>query len=158
MNLLRLAAMVQQLGISVDFTALGPLVPLLSKTVADIEYQDIESVLSVFKLDNVAPELIAETVTAVRTSDFNTLADMLGDVEYLYPIVQKFLMSNSRIIENLTREQPYVMITCLGCGRSNFVDRKSIAVMAPNADVKVTCLECEQSRHLKAGVIASHIG
>lgn len=158
MNLLRLVAMVQQLGISVDLTALGPLVPLLSKTVAEIDRGDIDSVLNVFKLTNVAPDLVEETVNAVRTSDFNTLADMLGDTEYLYPMVQKLLMSNSRIVDNLTREQPYVMVQCKNCGHDNFVDRKTIAVMAPNADVRVTCIKCEHPRVLKAGIIASHIG
>lgn len=158
MNLLRLAAMVQQLGLTVNLTALGPLVPLLSKTTAEIDEGDILAVLGVFKLDNVEPALVAETVNAVRSSDFNTLADMLGNEEYLYPMVQKFLVSNSRVMENLAREQPYVMISCLGCGYHNHVDRKSIAVMAPNADVKVTCIKCETSRHLKAGTIASHIG
>lgn len=158
MNLLRLAAMVQQLGLSIDMTALGPLVPLLNKTTAEIVVDDIRAVLGVFKLTDVDETLVNETATAIRTSDFSTLADMLGDEKYLYPMVQKFLVSNGRVMDRLITEQPLVYVSCHQCGHRNLLDRKTIAVMAPNKDVDVVCLSCESIRTLKAGKIAAHVG
>lgn len=157
MNLLRLAGMVQSLGLNINFAALGPLVPLLSKRAVEVTSDDVSHVLGVFNLKDLPRLVIDETTKAIQTSEFDTIADILGKEEFLYPIVQRLLMSNSRLRENIAESQPYVMIHC-PCGRDNPVDRKQAAVMAPNAVVRVRCIACETVREVKAEVIATHVG
>lgn len=157
MNLIRLAGMVQSLGLNVNFAALAPLMPLLSKKAVEVTSDDVSHVLGVFSLKDIPSLVINETAKAIQTSDFDTIADILGEEKFLYPMMQKLLMSNSRLRENIAQAQPYVMIRC-SCGRDNPVDRKQTAVMAPNAIVEVRCVACEQTRELQAEAITNHIG
>lgn len=157
MNLIRLAGMVQSLGLNVNFAALAPMVPLLTKKAAEVTSDDVLHVLGVFNLKDVPSLVVSEAAKAIQTSEFDTIADILGEEKFLYPIIQRLMMSNSRLRENIMETQPYVMIRC-ECGRENPVDRKQAAVMAPKAVMKIRCSSCEQVRELQAEAIASHIG
>lgn len=157
MNLLRLAGMVQSLGLNINFAALAPMMPLLSKRAVEVTNDDVSHVLGVFNLRDIPERVIGEAAKAIQTSEFDTIADILGQEQFLYPIIQRLMMSNSRLRDNIMETQPYVMIRC-DCGRENPVDRKQAAVMAPNEIMKIRCLKCEQIREIKAEVVANHIG
>lgn len=155
MNILQLANMVQPLGLNVNYAALGSIIPLLSKKAVEIETADVRTVFDLFGLAGVDDTVAEETALAVRTSNFDQLSDLLGNQEYLLPIIRRVLFSQSRLIERLVRDEPYVPVMCNQCNRVNQVSRAEAAAMSADAVIQVRCVQCESTKTVSAASVAT---
>ena len=156
MNVLQLASMVQTLGLNVNLAAIGPVLPLLNKTTAEISDADVKAVFNVLGIGEVDEQLIKEAAVAIQTSEYDKVSELLSDEKYLRPIVQKVLYTDARIQEKLVRDLPYVPVSCPSCGRVNQVSRREALDKGPGFIMKVRCLRCDHVREVETTSVISH--
>lgn len=156
MNMLQIASMVQSLGLNINFAALGSLLPLLNKEAVEIDDSDVKAVLRLLGLEEVNDNLLLESVEAIRTSEFDKISDLLGDQEFLAPLVQKFLYSQDRLVDRLLEDAPIVPVRCDSCGHVNNIERKVALLHKHDQMISVNCIECESTRKIQAGKVLTH--
>lgn len=155
MNVLQIASMVKTLGLSVNFAALGPLLPLLNKKAVEITQDDVQAVFNLVGLASVDPEIAAEAANAIRLSDFDKISDLLGNEQYLMPIMQRVVYSQKRLTDRLIADMPLVPVLCEHCGRVNNVIREEAVKMDPTDIIKVRCVQCETYKHVTAASVTT---
>lgn len=152
MNGLPILTLLSQAGISVNFTSFLPLLPLLNKTAASFDLADAHAVLKAIGFDplTVDPELVSESVTAINTSDLDTVSTVLSREEFLIPFVNRFMKSRDREADQLELDRPYVPVQCHACGKVTDVHRADVRQELGNQEsFTVSCLHCSKQRIIK---------
>lgn len=154
MNVLQLAAMAQTLGLNVSLTAIGALLPLLSKRAADIDIADVRAVLSVVGLNGMPDEIAEELVVTVRESNVDTLSDILGQEKYFVPLmtkIQAFMKGKQPSDEEQLIDE--IPVKCPACDATSAISRRAFTHLRSDEVVDITCLACERSRPIRVSKI-----
>lgn len=152
MNGLPILTLLSQAGINVNFVALLPLLPLLNKSSAEFDISDAHVVLGAMGFDpkEVDPELVHESVAAIKTSDLDKVSTVLSRDEFLIPFVKRLMKSRNREADQLELESPYVAVKCHGCGHVTDIHRTDVrADYGDQDEFTVRCSQCGDQRVLE---------
>lgn len=149
MNVLALAGLAAKLGFDIKLSAILPLLPLLQRKPGEIEGSDVVAVGKALGVE-LPGDVVVELTTGIRTSDFNTMADLLGSEKYAIPLFQRIFMTKERL-ESLS-DHVLVPVKCGYCERINEVKRQPMAVGL----IEVKCEACDSIRHIEASAINNY--
>lgn len=156
MNGSPIMTLLNQAGISVNFTAFLPLIPLLNKAAADFNIADAHAVLKAmgFNPERVDPELISESVTAINTSNLDNVSAVLSREEFLIPFVNRLMKSRDREADQLELDSPYVPVKCHNCGNVTDIHRMDVRLdHADQDEFPVRCSQCGVQRVIKTNSV-----
>lgn len=136
--------------------SLMPLLPLLNKTAASFDLADAHAVLKAmgFEPEDVDPELVSESVTAINTSNLDSVSTVLSREEFLVPFVNRLMKSRDRQADQLELDHPYVPVKCYNCGKLTDVHRADVrAEFGGEEELTVRCAHCGAQRFIKTNMV-----
>lgn len=137
-------------GIKVNFLKLLPLASLLTKKAVDIDDRDITKIFQAFDLPYTDTKLVVETAQAIKTSNFDTVADIISDDNYFIPLMTRVLTTQKPAPSD---EKP-AKVGCMVCDGVVEIPKSDLDGYQPHESIVKTCVSCKFPNRYFVGQIA----
>lgn len=152
MNHVGLMTLLEGAGIKVSWAKLLGLAPLLSKASSDLSDSDVEMIFSTFGLPVSDAKLISETGRAIRTSNFDTVSEMISSDDYFLPLVSRVLGPVKKTVD----EDDPAKVKCLICSDPVAITKTEAEAVPRDETIVKTCGSCYLPSAYTAGMVLNY--